>query len=196
MSSEYMRKLIESIDAAAQNLNEGYEERVDATVEKLKQYYPDGVPKAEFEKAVERAADAVGAIEMRPSQAGLNQKPSTARRDFLKDVKAKLGRFKSDTSKADTKRQRQNEVLERLAYIVDEAIGNAFPDGDPFDAIAPKARKMGIPMDNLIDWLDRAVKKHIGHKGGYHDYVATMWDQHDETLSGMSGYQSRGNPWR
>jgi len=54
---------------------------------------------------------------------------------------------------------------------------------------------MGIPMDSLLDWLNVAVKKHLGAKD-YHSYLQTMWDQHDDTLSTMPGHQSRGNPWR
>lgn len=190
MSSEYMRQIMESIEIA-QQINEGYEERVDATVAKLKQYYPDGVYKAEFEKAVERAAEAVGAIEMRPSQPGLNQKPSTARRDFLKDVKAKIGRFKTDTSKADAKRERVNQVLDRLAMVIHDAVGMSFPDGDPFDHIYPKARKMGVPANDVLAWLDRAIRKD-GSDKSYHDYLANLWD--DQYAHAKFDYDNNRDP--
>lgn len=199
MSSEYMRQILESIEQA-QSLNEGYDDRVQAVASWFKQNYPDGISKKQFTQVIDSKSDTLaselGAVELRTNKAsaiGSKGRVGDSRKDFIKDVAAKIN-FKKDMSAADSKRDRVNQVLERLSYIIDEEIGNAFPDGDPFDNIAPKARKMGIPMDNILEWLDRAVKKHLGGKD-YYSYLKMMWDQHGETLSTMPGYDPRPNPW-
>lgn len=192
MSSEYMRQILESIEIA-QQIDEGYEERVQAVADEVLSMYPDGVPKAAFVDAVEKAADKHGAREMRPSVAGRGQKVGDSRKDFLKDVKAKIGRFKTDTSKADAKKARKEEVLWKLQDIITLAVGNAFPDGDPFDHIFPKARALGIRADDVLDWLNLAARKHL-HAKDYYSYLRDTWDDYIDTTSDTLG--PRDNPWK
>lgn len=199
MSSEYMRKIMESIEAANQ-MNEGYEDRVQAVADWFAKKYPDGLTKKMFTQTLDTRGDQiaseVGATELKSRKAaaiGSRGKTGDSRKDFIKDVAARMD-FRRDTSTADAKRERVNQVLERLADMIDEAIGNAFPDGDPWDALYPKMRKMGIREYDMLDWLDRAVKKHLGAKD-YHTYLRQSWGDHDQTLSTMPGYDSRPNPW-
>ena len=195
MSSEYMRQLMESIEKA-QDLNEGYEERVQAVADALSKEFPDGVTNQELlrkAQEVNKKYD-LGASELRGNTvAGKGQKIGDSQKDFIQDLK-KVYKTRRNTSAADAKRERQAKVLEQLAYIIDEAIGNAWPDGDPFDHIAPRARKMGIREMDLLDWLDRAVKKHLGGKD-YHSYLKSSWASHEETMSGMPDHEPRPNPW-
>ena len=48
----------------------------------------------------------------------------------------------------------------------------------------------------MIEWLDRAVKKHGGHRGGYHSYLKAVWDDY---MSGNMGhgdqFRDMQNPW-
>ena len=177
MSSEYMRQILESIEMA-QSLNEGYEDRVNAVAGIIRRDYPEGITKKEFASAVEKAGEEAGAVEMRKqSVTGLNQgNVGDSRKEFIKDVAAKID-FKRDTSTGDAKRERVEQALSKLATVIEDGVGNSFPDGDPFDYIAPRARKLGIQMDNLLAWLDRAAKKHLSAKS-YHDYLDQIWDDY------------------
>lgn len=163
MSSEQMRQLIESIEKA-NTLTEGYEERVQQVADKINQAHPDGITKKELPKAIK--AFGGDQVEMRGSE--------RARKDFMKDVEAKVNK-RRDTSKADAKRERINDALFKLSNYIQDAVSNSYPDGDPFDTIFPKARKMGIPVDDVLSWLDRAAKKHLDAKS-YHDYLNMVWD--------------------
>jgi hypothetical protein len=204
MSSEYMRQILESIDRA-QDLYEGYEDRVNNVAGIIRRDYPEGITKKEFASAVEKAGKESGATEMRgTTHAGLNQRGiGDSRKDFIKDVAAKID-FRRDNSAnvarskdAAEKRERTEKALERLAWIIQEETGNSWPDGDPWDNIAPKARKLGIPMDRLLEWLDRATKKYIGGPyKTYHDYVAMTWDDFQDQTNGMRDQGDRRNPWR
>ena len=185
MSSEYMRKIMESIEAANQ-VNEGYEDRVQAVVDIITKNNPEGLSRKAFAREFERAGQQAKAVEMRGSP--------QARRDFEKDVAARLT-FKRDTSTADAKRERNSQVLDRLMLLIDDAIGNAFPDGDPWDQLYPKMRKMGIRDYDMLDWLDRAVRKAKAGKS-YHDYLRAVWNDY---MSGNMGhgdqFKDMTNPW-
>ena len=184
MSSEYMRQILESIDMA-QTLHEGYEDRVNAVAGIIRRNYPDGLTKKQFAQAVEKAGQESGAVEMRTGGgAGLNQKGvGDSRKEFIKDVAAKID-FKRDTGNADAKRERVDQALSQLATMIEDGVSNSFPDGDPWDHIAPRARKIGIPMDNLLAWLDRAAKKHLSAKS-YHDYLDQIWGDYSIGNMGM-----------
>jgi len=192
MSSDYMRQIIESINRA-QQLNEGYEERVQAIADALSKEFPEGVTNKELlDKAriVNKKYD-IGVTELRGNAvAGLNQKVGDSLKDFMKDLKA-VFKTKRDTSKTDAKRERINQVLDRLAMVIYDAVGMSFPDGDPFDHIYPKARKMGIPPDDVLTWLDRAIRKD-GSGKSYRDYLATVWD--DQYGGAKSDYDHNRDP--
>lgn len=182
MSSEYMRQILESIEQA-QQLDEGYDERVAQVANIIKRDYPDGITKNEFGRAVEKAGQEAGAVEMRGSAiAGRGQKIGDSRKEFINDVAAQID-FRRDTSKTDAKRARTEQVLNKLADVISDAVGMSFPDGDPFDHIFPQARKMGIPADNVLAWLDRAVRK-SGMGKSYHSYLQDLWqDQYNDARS-------------
>jgi hypothetical protein len=186
MSNHYMRQIMESI-SRAQMVNEGYEDRVNAVVSQISKNNSEGLTRKAFDSEFKRAAQVINPVEMRGSPKALA--------DFKKDVLAKVT-FKRDTSAADSNRERSARALEQLADIIADAAGNSFPDGDPFDTIFPKARRMGIPPDSVIDWLDRAVKK-AGMGKSYHDYLANLWDENIEDYNDMNGTTHHNrNPWR
>ena len=181
----YMRQIMESI-SRAQSINEGYEDRVDAMVSQISRNNPDGLLRKSFDQEFKTALSMVNPVEARGSEQAL--------RDFKKDVMAKV-EFRRDTTSADSKRERVNQVLDRLANIIGDAVGNSFPDGDPFDAIYPQARRLGIPADDVLSWLDRAVKK-AGIAKSYHDYLADMWEDNIQHFNQMNGTDYDRNPWR
>lgn len=195
----YMRQIMESI-SRAQSINEGYEDRVSAMVSQLSRNNPDGLLRKAFDSEFKTALSMVNPVEARGSEQAL--------RDFKKDVMAKVT-FRRDTSSADSKRERTNQVLDQLSMIISDAVGNSFPDGDPFDSIYPKARRLGVPADSMIEWLDRAARKG-GLGKSYHDYLANLWDdqyadaksdyEHNPDQAGdrynMMGGDKYRNPWR
>jgi hypothetical protein len=67
----------------------------------------------------------------------------------------------------------QNAVI---AQIMMDTFGEVFPDGDPFDFILPKLRKMGIREDDAMSYLNRAAKS-VGYKD-YHDALDSMHGQY------------------
>jgi hypothetical protein len=173
MSSNYMRQIMEAIDMA-QNLNEGYEDRVQQVADYITKAYPN-ITRKQFPSAIEDAAANTGVVELRAiSEPGLNQKVGDSRKEFMKDVAAQIN-FQRDTSKQQDKNTRRDAVLRDLVNIIDDAVGMSFPDGDPFDHIFPKARKLGIRADDVLEWLDRAVRK-AGMGKSYHGYLKDLWD--------------------
>lgn len=67
---------------------------------------------------------------------------------------------------------------------IDNAIGNAFPDGDPIDVLGTKYG-MGT--------LDKAVRM-LKAGSNYNDYVENVWQQHLADNPDLDSGQ--GNPWR
>lgn len=188
MSSTYMRQIIESIDRANAPIVEGYQDRVNQMVDFINKNNSEGITRRQFSGAFKHAGQTLNPVEMKSSP--------QARRDFEKDVMAQI-KFRRDTSSTDDKREKVRRALDQLGTIISDAVGNSFPDGDPFDSIYPKARRLGIPADNMIEWLDRAVKK-AGMGESYHDYLADVWDDHIGDYNDMQGGAAHHtqNPWR
>lgn len=195
MTQPSMRQLIESV--VNPTLTEGYKDRVDAVVSQLSKDNPDGLTRKSFEGAFKMALSIVNPLEARSS--------ADVMRDFKKDVMSRV-EFRRDTSGTDAKRERVNQVLDELSYIISDAVGNSFPDGDPFDSIYPRARRLGVPADSMIEWLDRAARKG-GLGKSYHDYLGNLWDdQYADAKSdadhgssdryNMIGGDNYRNPWR
>jgi len=181
MASNEIRKLLESFS----QIDEGYEDRVNQVVSIIQQNNSDGITRKDFASEFERAARQAGAVEMRGSP--------QAKRDFQKDVMAKV-QFKRDNSAATSNKAAAEAAMAKLDYIINDAVGNSFPDGDPWDAIAPRARRLGIREDDLIKWLDRWARKEAGVKGGWHAYLANAWD--DFASSDADTGSHTRNPWR
>lgn len=74
---------------------------------------------------------------------------------------------------AKTAKAAQNRAV---AQIMMDTIGEVFPDGDPFDFILPKLRKMGIREYDAMTYLDRAARS-IGYKS-YHNALDLMHRQY------------------
>jgi hypothetical protein len=76
-------------------------------------------------------------------------------------------------------REKKPEVdLQKVYNIVIGAIGDSFPDGDPIDHFAGPLRRMGVPEYSVMDYADKAMKKHGGksEKKGVYAYLGDMWD--------------------
>jgi hypothetical protein len=189
MSTERMRQLMESVQSAGQ-INEGYEDRVNDVAGVIRRDYPEGLTKKEFPAAIERAGKEIRPTEMRgDAQAGRNQRGvGDSRKEFIKDVAAKF-KFNRDNSKANDKKARTDKALHELVSVIEDAVGSTFPDGDPFDHIYPVTRRMGIPANDILTWLDRAVSK-AGMGKSYHDYIASIWDdQYGDAMTDLEHQQ-------
>jgi len=88
--------------------------------------------------------------------------------------------------KADDKRREKKAVdynidYAKLGRMIEDAVSNAVPDGDPIDQLIPYFRRLGIDYD-IVKYLDRAVKMSPmlkSHKT-YNGYLKDMWDTYIE----------------
>ena len=118
--------------------------------------------------------------------------------DVAKSLKGKLGRGRSPEAKAAAaqRQARDNEELknklEKIANIIQDAWGQAFPDGDPADIIVPRLRRLGIDRYDAIDWMNKAARRIMGYKS-YNDFLATSWEEFKGDNPEMN---LGGNPWR
>ncbi len=84
----------------------------------------------------------------------------------------------------------------------EQAVGDSFPDGDPFDRISHWLNQ----HDLTIHDVDAAVKEFSGADSA-HDYLAQMWDDYSadaehDAMQGAHGetyddqWFTRANPWK
>jgi len=84
--------------------------------------------------------------------------------------------------------------LDKLYMLANTAVGECFPDADPFEYIHIKTKDK-IKIENLMDCLDAAVAKH--HKGeDYHQWLSELWDQFAGDNPEFEDYGGDNNPWR
>ena len=97
------------------------------------------------------------------------------------------------------KQKAADAKLWKIYRIIEDAVSNSVPDGDPIDFIAPRVAKfLGIDRYAVGPWLDKAVKKNGGFKN-YDDYLGDMWDSYYEvTAESPEEYaqMKKDNPWR
>ncbi len=113
-----------------------------------------------------------------------------SKREFLKDIWLEVMKvIKIAPKKRPFRAKNNDEFLRRVSDLIQEASGNSFPDGDPFDEIAEKIGRIaerfdyrvnndyGTDIDDtqLIDILDAAAKKYL-HVKDYNAYHEQMWD--------------------
>jgi hypothetical protein len=127
--------------------------------------------------------------------------------EFVSDVtKILKGQLKSSRGKspealaARAAKQEQDYTelthkLEKIANIIQDAWGQAFPDGDPIDIIMPKMRRMGIDMYDVGDWLNKAARRVMGYRS-YQDFLEQSWDQFKgDNPDLVNDYNLHSNPW-
>lgn len=171
-----IRKHINIVDEATSS----YELRVQDVVDKVLKkhaYYPlNG--KEEILRAVKGASYGVTDYMM----GGRTQKEFVS--DVLAGLKGKLGKPKADPA---VKKAEAQAKLQKIADIVNDAIGNAVPDGDPFDQIMAKMARLGYNANqmDIMPMLDKAARLN-GFKN-YYDQLKVTWDEF-----GPPGQ----NPWR
>lgn len=185
-----MRKLIQKLNEARHPLNpkilkEDYDGRVQQVVTYINSLYPDGVSKEEFPKAIQRASQ-LNILELKPVSGG----SGTTRKEFMKDVWQGVKKFK----KPNASEEKAKKLLTISQYIED-AVSNTFPDGDPFDHLMPKLRRLGLNDNNKMEWLDAATKKHLGMKS-YYDYLAAVWDDFARDSGDILNIKPEDNPWK
>lgn len=171
------------------NLHEGYEDRVQAVADRIAQYSKENsIKKSEIDQLITTFSAEEPEYKMKSNPS------SKAWPDFVKDVKQALtNNVRYSNNSAAVRAAANNQKLAEIAQIIMAAVGNAFPDGDPFDAILPKVmRRYDIPSYEVIDWLDKAARKHLGTKN-YYDYLRQVWQDYMDDNPGAYGLRS--NPW-
>lgn len=88
----------------------------------------------------------------------------------------KLRRQKAREEERRLKGEAKKADLQKIAQIIDDAIGQAIPDGDPIDYILPRVRRMGYDGWDLTKILDKAARL-LGSKS-YYDRLADAWDDY------------------
>lgn len=95
----------------------------------------------------------------------------------------KLQRAVQNTAKRKSEREANKPDYGSIMFKIDRAIGDVFPDGDPFDYLQSKYRGVDI------DILNKAVR---ATKNGrdFYDYVKNVWQQHID-----DNPEFGDNPW-
>jgi hypothetical protein len=161
-------------------LDEGYQDRVQEIADAVIQRSQTVPMKKED---VLQAIETESGYNRVPEYGLKDRKGSKAWPDFVKDVMAALkGKVKMDrktgpNAAAAEKRVAKERMLAKISMDIDDAVGQAFPDGDPIDILAPKLRRMGIDEYDIQKWLDAAVKAHSGAKS-FDEYMGNMYDDY------------------
>jgi len=81
----------------------------------------------------------------------------------------------------------------KLARVIEDAVSNAVPDGDPIDSIGNYLKKVGVQYD-YSKYLDTAVRLSpmLKHHKTYNGYLKDMWDYYIEQDPTWNDGQ---NPW-
>ena len=180
-------------------LKEGYEDRVNEVAAKVIELARgEPVDKQTLLHLIDRASSLIGNIEYRMKGHATSKTWKEFVIDVAKSLKGKLGRGRSPEAKAAAaqRQARDNEELknklEKIANIIQDAWGQAFPDGDPADIIVPRLRRLGIDRYDAIDWMNKAARRIMGYKS-YNDFLATSWEE----FKGDNPEMNLGdNPWR
>lgn len=188
MNSQDMRKLMQKLTESTNSLplREDYDSRVREVIDYINRFNPEGVTKDNFPNALAHAGRSLNVLELKSISGG----SGTARAEFMHDVWKGVKKFK----KPNASEEKSKKLLTISQYIQD-AVGNTFPDGDPFDHLKPKLRRLGLNDDNMMDWLNAATKKHLGFKD-YYAYLAAVWDDFARDSGDMLNIKPEDNPWR
>lgn len=158
-------------------LNEAYEDRVQQVADAVKRRSKSTpFTKEELLRAIESEASGADVAELK-----FKDTPrSTAWRDFVKDVLAKIkGKIKFSrpgvAASAAARKTETEKKLQTIARIIEDSIGYTFPDGDPIDYIMPRVTRLGIDTYDVHEWLDRAARKVLGAKS-LSEYLGAVWD--------------------
>jgi hypothetical protein len=82
-----------------------------------------------------------------------------------------------------------------MAQHIMGAVGNAFPDGDPFDHIHAMKQYRHMDGYELHKHLNIAAKKHLGAKS-YNHYLHDTWEDVARDNPEYSHLGGNNNPWR
>jgi hypothetical protein len=177
---EYVRDRIRSngknvLEAPHRELNEGpYDDRVQQVANAIiarSQSVP--FKKEEIPHWIEVEAD----YKRVPELGFKDRRSSRAWPDFVKDVLVALrGQVKYERAPS-TRDRGPNKVekLNRISQWIEDAVGQSFPDGDPYDLILPKLRRLGIDPNDASKWIDAATKSHLGARS-FNEYMGKFYD--------------------
>ena len=155
------------------NLNEAYQDRVNAVADAVATR-TSATPhsKEQLLRAIKSEAWANNSAEV--------QLGGKAWTDFVKDVMTALkGRVRHSrpgaAASAAERKAKKEQLLQRIASIIDDSVGHAFPDGDPIDYIMPRVEKLGIDRYDVHQWLDLAARKVLKYRS-LDAYLGAIYD--------------------
>lgn len=157
-----MRTLADKIRHTRTLLREAassYESRVDSVAQRIvgKEY-----TRSELEGAIELHAEALGITELRLK--------GNAWKTFVADVKKRLGELGWRAKAVRTAKPKPSqEELKRIARQAAWAIGENFPDGDPYDAITGWATANGYSEEEFWQDVWPKVRRHFKEETGCDD---------------------------
>lgn len=116
---------------------------------------------------------------LRKEQAAANRAKMA---EFKKQQKAAIDAEMKKVKKVsgDIRKEKEKANLNKIGYIIMDAVSSSVPDGDPIDLIAMRLEKMGIRSWDIGPLLDKAVKAHpmLKHYKTYHNYIKEMWQMY------------------
>jgi hypothetical protein len=162
------------------NINEGYADNVSAVAnEIIKRSQSTPFTKEELLTAIESEARSANVPELK-----FKDSKSKAWPDFVKDVLAAVkGQVKFSrpgvAASAAERKAKSEQMLDKIARIIEDSIGYTFPDGDPVDYIIPRVERLGINTYDIGELLDKVARKKLGAKS----LDAYMGDVYDDLLA-------------
>jgi hypothetical protein len=89
--------------------------------------------------------------------------------------------------------------ISKLHMAIVNAIGNSFPDGDPYDTVYPYAKRLfGIDeWGDASKYITAAVKMEDPKYKDLSDWMATLWDDYsaDSIYDAKNGHVENNNPF-
>jgi hypothetical protein len=178
-------------------LHEAYEDRLQQIVSAIAKAH-DKVKKDELKKLVHTAALNINAVEIKSEKlfkelltdvySALKKQGKIASAQKAKPAYTVIDKYGDQIPVSE-------DDIRALAFKIQAAAGDSFPDGDPIDSIMVWARKKGWDSYGLGDLLDVATKKYLG-ANSYNDYLADLYDDFTQDNPGMYDLNPNQNPWR
>ena len=94
-------------------------------------------------------------------------------------------------SKEEKKKQLDGKLSKIFAKL-ESVISSCVPDCDPMEYMVPFLNAIGVPQNDYIKWLNRAVKDTSVYYKNYDDYLISQWDSYAAAV----GEPDRPNPWK
>lgn len=130
-------------------------------------------------------------------KAAENKERLAKQREQQRKEKAKIAaKYKADDTAARYEKGKLTPAeLDKVWMLVNDAIGQTFPDSDPMDILYPKLSKQ-FGQDNVIKILDKVAKERFKSKN-WNKFLIDNWDENMKSFADIHPeYKKMKNPWR